>query len=323
MAMAVFRPVLVFLSLLHCTESVSAPHEFVKEGGKITLSCNNVRERQRKCSGTTWIFNSAKRTESTEELITHGQVGSRVTEMSNRLKVTENCGLEIQNVQSQDAGLFHCQQYDTSVQPQRLVPDAPVYLSVVSVTKTNNKENVQLRCNVSSILSDVETKWLLNGQDVNDLTLTTTDRRDATTVTVPKSYFYYKDVNLFKCEVSHGVNKKIFSLRSNKPEEAQTTASPQNKSTYGGWLWAVVVVVAAVLLTVVALVTWRRLRVKSEDTGNDPPVEPEEGVSYATVSYKRNNQRNEVRPSEEAMIYSSVRNTTVEDPAQLYATVKK
>ncbi|XP_055084640.1 uncharacterized protein LOC117382810 [Periophthalmus magnuspinnatus] len=243
--------------------------------------------------------------------------------MSNRLRVNENCGLEIQNVQSQDAGQFYCQQYDTSVQSGRLVPDAPVYLSVVSVTKKNNKENVQLRCNVSSFFSDVKTKWQFNGRDVNNLTLITTDRRDATSVTVPKSHFYYKDVDLFKCEVSHGVNKKIFSLRSNKPEEAQTTASPQNKSTYGGWLWAVRAAVAAVLLTVVALVTRWRVRVKSADTGNDPPVEPEEGVSYATVSYKRNNQRNEVRPSEEAMIYSSVRNTTVEDPAQLYATVKK
>ncbi|XP_055083095.1 uncharacterized protein LOC129456166 [Periophthalmus magnuspinnatus] len=278
--------------------------------------------------------------------------------MSNRHKVTEKCGLEIQNVQSQDAGLFYCQQYDTSVQPQRLLSsEAPVYLSVVSVTKTNNKENVQLRCNVSSSLSNVETKWLLNGQDVNSPQIKTTRLRNGIIATFSDSHFLYNNMNLLKCEVSHGEKKTKFSLRSNKPveittktittqrkkggvtsktasvstpspktepEEAQTTASPQNKSTYGGWLWAVVVVVvAAVLLTVVALVTWKRLRVKSANTRSDSPVEPEEGVSYATISHNRNNQRNEVRPSEEAVTYSSVKYTTVEDPDQFYATVKK
>ncbi|KAI9999685.1 hypothetical protein NQD34_018359 [Periophthalmus magnuspinnatus] len=158
------------------------------------------------------------------------------------------------------------------------------------------------------------------GQDVNSPQIKTTRLRNGIIATFSDSHFLYNNMNLLKCEVSHGEKKTKFSLRSNKPEEAQTTASPQNKSTYGdkGWLWAVVVVVAAVLLTVVALVTWRRLRVKSANTRSDSPVEPEEGVSYATISHNRNNQRNEVRPSEEAVTYSSVKYTTVEDPDQFY-----
>ncbi|KAK7893359.1 hypothetical protein WMY93_022511 [Mugilogobius chulae] len=48
--------------------------------------------------------------------------------MSKRLTVTKNCSLQIQNVQSQDAGLFYCRQYNKS---GHLLSDDPSFENYV------------------------------------------------------------------------------------------------------------------------------------------------------------------------------------------------
>ncbi|XP_055022648.1 uncharacterized protein LOC129412604 [Boleophthalmus pectinirostris] len=219
MSLCVFRPVLLTLTLLLCSESAADQHQFVEEGQSVTLSCGDVRERQRECTGTTWTFYSVDKPGESKSLITLGVLNSSVPEISKRLRLKENCGLEIQNVHPQDAGLFYCQQYNQS--GRLLSPDAPVYLSVVSLTKRTEEKNVELNCSVSSSLHDVKTKWLFKGKEVNNSGITTNNLQHGVTVTLPKSHFLYKKVDLFKCEVTDGENKKKFSFRSNKPGETR------------------------------------------------------------------------------------------------------
>ncbi|KAJ0039447.1 hypothetical protein NL108_013673 [Boleophthalmus pectinirostris] len=115
MSLCVFRPVLLTLTLLLCSGSVSTLSEFVEEGGSVTLPCKNLREGQKECDGTTWVFNSVEKPQETIELIMKGKNGSRVPQtLSNRLRVTQKCDLQIHNVHPQEAGLFSCQQYDQS-----------------------------------------------------------------------------------------------------------------------------------------------------------------------------------------------------------------
>ncbi|KAJ0062520.1 hypothetical protein NL108_014972 [Boleophthalmus pectinirostris] len=265
--MAQFRPALLTLLLtflltlhLHCTDS--APPEFVKKGGSITLPCKNVGQNKnngniQKCNGTMWIFNSTEKQQKSEVLIEHGKITSKVPEMKPRLRVTQECGLEIQNVRPQDAGKFQCQFNQSG---RHLPPDASVYLSVVSlITSKYMEKNIQFKCNVSSSLSAVKTKWLLNGKDINNKNITT--HQTGTTVKVPfNSLSSYK--NQLECEVTHGLKKmKSFTLA----ELLTTTVTTQNKKeeedANKSSLWAILV--AGVLLIVGGII-WKKHKGQSE-----------------------------------------------------------
>ncbi|KAJ0062477.1 hypothetical protein NL108_013686 [Boleophthalmus pectinirostris] len=319
MSLCVFRPVLLTLTLLLCSESAAARHEFVEEGEHIILPCNDVKDEQRECDGTTWTLKN-------KQLITNGKISSNLPQtLSNRLRVTQKCGLQIQNVHPQDAGRY--EQYDQS---ERGLSEARVYLSVVSLTKEEHEENTEFRCQVSPALSGVKTEWLFNGRNVNIEKLNTTDLQNGITVPVPKSHRVYKLTDRLTCKVSHQLDKKEFSFRSNKPvktitKTTTTQAKNEEKDTREtpGWLWAVVAAVVGVLLlvlvTVVVVVTCRRCREKRAGTRRDPSAELEEVVAYTTVSHSTNNQRTEINQSE--VTYSLVGNTAVENHVHLYATV--
>lgn len=121
------------------------------ENDTISLNCDQLIDDQTKCDATTWVFYRSIKTPV--ELITLGQITSTRLDVNkvHRLKVLENCSLEIKSVTAEDAGRYHCQQYrsgkkegqDTVVElavvtsesfsPQKLVDHSVRQLSMISI----------------------------------------------------------------------------------------------------------------------------------------------------------------------------------------------
>ncbi|XP_045917559.1 uncharacterized protein LOC123978362 [Micropterus dolomieu] len=183
------------------------------------------------------------------------------------------------------------------------------------------------------------------------------------------SHFSYKSKSNLKCEVTDGDSGKVqlftFSPQSSgeKTGDAQTTTTTttteNTKSVTAttttnetsiklqGLLVKVFLGVAALLITVVivvALIRWKKTKGKKpqmdENTGRslNPAVspessqdtaDPEDGVSYASISYTRKtNSKGRVLgkdgdDEDDAVTYSSVKASFSADPSDLYATVNK
>lgn len=109
--------------------------QLVREGDKTMLTCGNLNRNQAKCEATTWTFTDSG-TRTTLELVTLGRVRQP------RISLSEDCSLLIPEVRAEDAGVYFCQQFISGV---RQLPDAPVYLSVVTCeywhnNLTNNRQ---------------------------------------------------------------------------------------------------------------------------------------------------------------------------------------
>ncbi|KAK5852613.1 hypothetical protein PBY51_006465 [Eleginops maclovinus] len=99
-----------------------------------------------------------------------------------------------------------------------------------------------------------------------------------------------------------------------------------------GWWWGLIVVTVGVAaLTIISVAVIRRKRTQGNETMMDDNVaDPEEGVSYASISYtRRSSGRARAHGDEEdAVTYSTVRAPSSSaaasaDPSLLYATVDK
>ncbi|XP_029318684.1 uncharacterized protein LOC115028905 isoform X2 [Cottoperca gobio] len=105
----------------------------------------------------------------------------------------------------------------------------------------------------------------------------------------------------------------------------EAASEDNNNPTALWWLWLVgaLVGVAALLITSVAVIRWKKTKGNKTQT-DDIMADPEEGVSYASISYTRKeNSKAQVHDADEgdAVTYSTVR--AAADPSDLYATVNK
>lgn len=349
---------LFLVLLLHFTETEQVSPVFVRDGDDVTLTCDNVQDEQDKCNGTTWRYTSASSREPTVELISLGQIGSRV-EDKDRVSVTEACSLEIKHIRTQEAGQYVCRQYDQS--RRQLPPDASVNLSVVSLTAAERGGEVKLLCSVSTQLhcSDVQVKWVHRRNELtkghSELKYETSDDCRAS-VSFKNSHYLHSRHEWFNCEVSYLHLKPPFTFR---PEEVESTtkkrttnqrikeqdisdtartrnkltAATEDRSETGrdtglqGWWWAVGGAVALTALITAAVVVFKQKRntAKPQNLNCDKPADPEEGVSYASISFtKMIHGKNRSRGGEEeAVTYSSVKTPASEDPAHLYTTVNE
>ncbi|XP_036389428.1 uncharacterized protein LOC118780820 [Megalops cyprinoides] len=96
-------------------------------GGHTTLSCANVFYPN--CSSTTWTH-SSDRSETTE-LVELGKISD--TEKAGRLRVESDCSLHMNNLNTEDAGLYTCLQFLYKGAPQH-GGDAMVYLALLSIS---------------------------------------------------------------------------------------------------------------------------------------------------------------------------------------------
>ncbi|XP_037606279.1 uncharacterized protein LOC119476804 isoform X4 [Sebastes umbrosus] len=353
--------------LLQCTVTgQTVPSVTAGAGDEVTLPCNNVIKDQDKCNGTTWI--ASRSGETTVELIEHGKISNNLLDKdkSDRLSVTENCSLVIRNITVEDSGRYTCRQFNRSGQQQD--PDAVVLLSVVTMTGDKVNDVVTLFCYVSTYRRCEHTvKWLYEGNktDVETTPLGCSARVIFPTLHLNQKSNYYE---LLKCSVTDERSGETLLFNASLQFSCEKTggctsagkndtSSAKNDTPQQGrlWLYILVAVGLAVLLAVIiVVVVIRRKRTKGNQTQmdknmrltsnpavtpetNDDTADPEDGVSYASVSYtKKTNSKAKVwgkgdDDEGEAVTYSTVKASSSSPPAagasadlsDLFATVNK
>ncbi|KAM7395945.1 hypothetical protein PAMA_007290 [Pampus argenteus] len=81
--------------------------------------------------------------------------------------------------------------------------------------------------------------------------------------------------------------------------------NPSNPSKPSGWWWSIIVAVA-LLLTVVVLIRWKMTKANKTQTDNNI-VDPEDGVSYASISFPNvTSSEDLIRGRENVATYSTV-----------------
>ncbi|XP_068565178.1 uncharacterized protein [Cebidichthys violaceus] len=338
-----FRWVLIHFLLLQITEPVAGQlslYVTVRDGDEVTLPCNSLIDDQQNCDSTVWVFIDSRRTLPVVVLVRDGKIVEAAKAKSDRLSVSEKCSLVIKKVTDEDGSLYYCRQFRSE---QQQGPDAGVLLSVVTMTEHKNKDKVMLKCSVSTYLKcDHTVKWLLQGQvvDKDNKDLKTSQSSCSASLTFLTSHFISTSrFNSLKCQVTRGDKVQQFSFR-NSPS-GETTGETTGDKT-GWWLYIGVALGLAALLiiavTVVRCIKTRANRTQVDDNNvlttnpaetqsapedRQDPADPEEGVSYASISHTgKTNSKAQVRGGEDAVTYSTVRHPSTADN-NLYATVNR
>uniref|UniRef100_A0A1A8EPE4 Ig-like domain-containing protein n=2 Tax=Nothobranchius korthausae TaxID=1143690 RepID=A0A1A8EPE4_9TELE len=339
----------MFLLVMMSTGVVSGDLLYtIRAGDDVTLSCENVIKGHRNCDTTTWTYSKAGKT--AQELVTHGQVKYR---RSDPLSLAGNCSLVLRNISAEDAGLYICQQYEgEGGGPSH--PDAPVYLSVVTLREQTEQNKVTFTCSVSPYdewfyTSRHKVKWLFKGNDVEkdhpDIKTSSPFSCSAAVTFQTSTYVYSSRFNLFKCEVETENKQQLFTFSSGPTgRKTDTTESAgESRAAEQGWTWVYVGVgVATVALIIgLALVILKRNQVlqqkgpkhSSGGTTSDPDaapcaseqeqVEAEGGIAYASISYSKKPNRSSREINVDADVTYSVVKAPPTDPNSLYASVVK
>ncbi|XP_033992165.1 uncharacterized protein LOC117487638 isoform X3 [Trematomus bernacchii] len=344
--MSEFRRIIMssFLMLLLHFPAAEMKHysRIVRAGDEVTLPFTNVIHDQDKCDSTTWYVSYAPNTPAVT-LFEGGTILNEAKAKSDRLRVTEKCSLVIKKVTEEDAGLYLCRQFRSGKQQG---PTSWVYLSVVtislsSVTEHRDTDEVTLRCSVLSYGWCRHTvEWLYGDQNVvkdnRDIQTSWTYCSAAVTFSSSsKEKPIYR--GLFKCQVMYTNNeeKQLFTFSPPQPpgNDEMTTTSEQDGKHPGWWWWIIVVIVGVAALTIITVAVLRRKRTQGNETQTDDNVaDPEDGVSYASISYTRKSSRKARAHDDDdedgEVTYSTVRapsssSAASADPSLLYATVNK
>ncbi|XP_042246102.1 uncharacterized protein LOC121882136 [Thunnus maccoyii] len=334
------------LQFLAVTEQ-NTPHIIVRSGDEVTLPCENVKDNQHECKSTTWIISHITGTAAID-LVTLGQIKAK----SDRLSLTESCSLVIKKITGEDVGLYFCKQHESDY-------TSAGYLSVVNMTEHKNGDTkVTLKCSVSTRgRCRFEVKWLFRGKDVDtdNEELKTSQSRCLANLTFTTSHFIYtsKNYKLLTCNVTESNTRKVqlfpFSPQSSVGKN-KTESGNISTTTKQDWWWLYIMVpvglvALSVIVIVVAVIRWKRAKGNKTQTDGDvvpslnPAVthsgpettqdmdDPEDGVSYASISYiKTTNSEAQVHCGGDAVTYSTVKASQSSagasaDPSNLYATI--
>ncbi|KAI4800361.1 hypothetical protein KUCAC02_013305, partial [Chaenocephalus aceratus] len=282
----------------------------VRAGDEANLPCNSVRHDQGECNGTTWLFSVSR---STVMLVRGGQISNHAH--SDTLRLTDKCSVVVKKVTEEDVGSYTCRQYNKADQQQGR--DSLVLLSVVTMTEHQVNDEMTLRCSVTTRVGCRHTvKWLLQGRDVDkeNKDIRTSASDCSAFVTFATSHYgSTQRSELFTCEVTaDGHNVQTFRPQSSDEDEQAATTTTTNTSgrinNQVWWLYLVLaLVLVALLITIVAFITWRKMKGKeareSDSVGqtstpavnspetNPATADPEEGVCYASISYTKNTHK--------------------------------
>jgi len=133
---------------------VNYAHVFISSGENVCLSCNNTVHD---CTSTTWIYNRF-RDSAAVELIRLG-IKKKNTESHERLSLGSDCSLNINNISTEDYGVYICQQWTGVNRDQQQGTDARVFLHVLHgnfmIIKIINLKRVNSWFNLSWWLKSV------------------------------------------------------------------------------------------------------------------------------------------------------------------------
>ncbi|XP_077949621.1 uncharacterized protein LOC120814399 isoform X9 [Gasterosteus aculeatus] len=348
--MAEFRGIqtsLFLILMLQFTEAATEQRLTVRDGDEVTLPCNSVTEDQNNCDSTEWFFYHSTITPVT--LVTNGQI-EKVKAESDRLSVSQNCSLVMKKVTREDVGLYVCRQF----RPGGRHEVARVHLSVVSMTEETNRDEVTLRCSVwTNERCEHTVKWMNGGQDVDkDKEVKTSPSLCSASLSFKTSHFFYtSSFTSLTCEVTDGDKVMQFSPSGDKTGEDTTTTttgdtkagdttttSAIREASAEPQIWVYVlsaVVLVALLIIIVFVVKWKinkgnTTRTNNNDVPTAPPAAeapltagPEDGVSYATISYTQkadSKAQGRSNHGDDAVTYSTVKASSA-DPSNVYASI--
>ncbi|XP_027896380.1 uncharacterized protein LOC114158754 isoform X2 [Xiphophorus couchianus] len=330
----------------------------VRAGDDVTLSCENVIDGHSNCGTTSWVYSKAGR--QAVELVNLGQV--KVTR-SDRLSVSANCSLVVKKVTAEDVGRYNCRQFEKPGEgqfgPDAVVRLSLVHLTE---HEDQNKMTLNCSV-VTDEPCKHSVKWLYNGNllDKDNKEITESSSSCSAAVAFQTSHHFYQSrFNTFKCEVKIENKVQLFTFNSRPSEKDKTTTTsavttkldgtsairstntptrdPDGEQTFL-WLYITLPVLLVALITILFILLNRARGHKAKQISNDSvtlkpaetqsasenqqQVDPENGVSYASISYtkKSNSSRAKGDDEGEAVTYSTVNSPAV-DPSSLYASIK-
>ncbi|XP_054882056.1 uncharacterized protein LOC129356483 [Poeciliopsis prolifica] len=204
-------------------------------------------------------------------------------------------------------------------------------------------------------------KWLIQGKYIekDNKEITESWSSCSAAVTFQTSHFLYQSrFDTLKCEVKTGNKVQFFTFSSRPSEKDETaTTSPAttkpdetsgnrmtstNTSTSAPaveqsflWLYITLPLLLVALITTLFIVLKRARGHKAKQISNDgvtltqsasetqQQVDPENGVSYASISYTKKSSSSRAKDDDEGetVTYSTVKSPAV-DPSSLYASIK-
>ncbi|KAM9703198.1 uncharacterized protein ACNS7B_001976 [Menidia menidia] len=273
----------------------------VTAGQEVTLICEGYSTLYGDCSSMIWLYSQNRKPAVT--LYEHGRIHNDAKTKSDRLSVTASCSLVIKEVKLEDAGLYHCRQFDKSGTP---ISDYAVQLSVSEGVETPKTTTKHQKTTTKAKKTTKETKKQPKSTITTQVTTKTTKPTAAgkTTTSTTKPSTFPTDFPLL-------------------PVLAGVAA-------------------AALLITVVLIIVCKKTkgkRTKMEDKndiilnltevqsgpdGGQDTADPADAVPYASIDYNKMaaNRAGMKRREEDSVTYSTVKAPPA-DPCELYSTVQK
>ncbi|XP_068433619.1 uncharacterized protein [Clinocottus analis] len=294
----------------------------VRDGDEATLPCDSLIDDEQNCDSTWWLFDNL-RTSVVPALVKDGKIDEEVKDKSDRLSVSETCSLVIKNVRDEDAGRYVCRRYRAG----QNVQVALVLLSVVTMTEHEDADEVTVSCSVSTYEGCEHTvKWLHQGQEVdkdNKEVKTSPSYCSSSLKFMTSHFFHTSRFNSLMCEVTTGDKVQKFPLRDSTSGDetggsttTSTTTTTEDDTKSAGWWWFVIVAAVLFTLLIIIVAVVKRKRTKGQTQTNGEAVDPEEGVSYASVSYTKKTNSKAQEDPDEGVSYASVNYTKTKGAAQ-------
>ncbi|XP_067428552.1 uncharacterized protein [Thunnus thynnus] len=368
-----FRWIQMFLFLileLQITVTEQFSSIIVRDGDDVTLPCESVTANQDKCDNTDWIYS---RTGYSVDLVKRGQIHENTKVKSDRLSVTANCSLVIKKITQEDVGPYHCQQHISGQDSQLYLSvinmtkheDGDYVTLSCSVSTYDSCRHTVKWLNEGHDVDEDVTILQISCYDAvrfptSHLNLKSTSHE---IFQCKVKDGYTKKEHLFTFSPPSSGDKTTtattevttrLTVNSHKPRTNSTEPTISETPTPDDWWWYIIAAVGLAALLIIVVVVIRRKRTTGNKTQTDedtkltvnPAVtqsapetsqdmaDPEDGVSYASISYtKKTNSEARVRVEGDgdgegdAVTYSTVKASSASagasaDPNNVYATIE-